>query len=253
MTTRNAKVETNPNCIKEADHEPRKSEVQSDSFDTHREIAKVAFVVKSSSTSQHEIDHFCGYFVECCFRRPGKSNLLLRIPCISPISLLHQSLTVPVVAQKADDDLRAKSKQYLKDCQAEVGATEEDLEPFRKKTKPESYKSKCVLACMNDKFEFVSFITILFGWWATFWNDFIILSSFLGELQTTNGYVNNANVADLANRFYPNAEQATTWIESTRECTDLKSADRCDRAWELAECIFASIRRRGADPKTFFI
>lgn len=48
------------------------------------------------------------------------------------------------------------SKDFLKQCQIQEGASEDDLEPFRKKTKPETFKSKCVLACINEKFDFVS-------------------------------------------------------------------------------------------------
>lgn len=52
--------------------------------------------------------------------------------------------------------MKELSKDYLKQCQTQEGASEEDLEPFRKKTKPETFKSKCVLACINEKFDFVS-------------------------------------------------------------------------------------------------
>ena len=52
--------------------------------------------------------------------------------------------------------MKEQSKEYLKQCQIQEGASEADLEPFKTKTKPESFKSKCVLACINEKFDFVS-------------------------------------------------------------------------------------------------
>lgn len=63
--------------------------------------------------------------------------------------------------------------------------------------------------------------------------------------------MNLGKVDELANQFYLDPEQARVWSESTRECSVLTSANRCDRTAELVKCIIDSIKRRGLDPKDF--
>lgn len=65
--------------------------------------------------------------------------------------------------------------------------------------------------------------------------------------------MNEDKIDELAAKFYPDPTKSTVWSEATRECKDVKSDNRCDRTWELAECIFDSIRRRGLEPKSFFV
>lgn len=58
--------------------------------------------------------------------------------------------------------MKERTKQYLQECQAIEGASDDDLEPLRKKQFGSfTYKTKCVLTCVNEKYEFVSIIIIV--------------------------------------------------------------------------------------------
>lgn len=60
--------------------------------------------------------------------------------------------------QSDDEAMKSRWLKYRGDCQAEEGASEEDMAPFLKQQKLVTYKTTCVLACLNDKIEFVRFI-----------------------------------------------------------------------------------------------
>lgn len=49
----------------------------------------------------------------------------------------------------------------MQECKVEEGASDEDLVPFVKRSKLETVKSKCVLACVNEKMGYMVRISLL--------------------------------------------------------------------------------------------
>lgn len=47
--------------------------------------------------------------------------------------------------------MREQWQKSLQECKVEEGASDDDLIPFAKHSKLETYKSKCLLACVNEK------------------------------------------------------------------------------------------------------
>lgn len=52
---------------------------------------------------------------------------------------------------------------------------------------------------------------------------------------------------------YLKDEKATKWSDATIACSDLKSADRCDRAEELVMCTINKLIGDGLDPMSFMV
>lgn len=50
----------------------------------------------------------------------------------------------------------------MRTCQAEVGGSQEDVDPFIKREMLSTYKSKCILDCVNEKLGYVSALFQLF-------------------------------------------------------------------------------------------
>lgn len=57
-------------------------------------------------------------------------------------------------------DIKQDWETALKDCQTAEGASDDDLIPFIKHEMLTTYKSKCILACVNDKLGYVGFVVL---------------------------------------------------------------------------------------------
>lgn len=53
--------------------------------------------------------------------------------------------------------------------------------------------------------------------------------------------------------FYEDSAKTKVWDEATTQCADLKSPDRCERAWEFISCIYQNIMNRGLNPKEYLV
>lgn len=166
----------------------------------------------------------------------------------------------------------------MKECQTEEGGSDVDIEPFIKHEMMKTQKSKCILACINDKIGYVSLSLHQFFYFSSYFSTFscrfskfscfslsftfIFLLKFLHffyfhvlfQIQTTNGQLNVDKALELSKKAYGNDDdKATKWNNAAKQCTDLKSADRCDRAEELVMCTILKITSEGLNPKDFIL
>lgn len=71
--------------------------------------------------------------------------------------------------------------------------------------------------------------------------------------QMKDGSTNLDKIAERISEHYADAVQADAWNEVKAKCSQIKTADRCERASELSMCIGAEIIKKGLDPREFFL
>lgn len=70
--------------------------------------------------------------------------------------------------------------------------------------------------------------------------------------KTKDAYPIHEKVMEMSTLYYEDTAKVKVWDEATAQCADLKSPDRCERAWEHISCIYHNIMNRGLNPADFF-